>query len=92
VPVTRDVAALTALLVAFALLVTIHVTLAVGLARRRSRRDALVALALPPLAPWWGWKEGMTLRSATWILAAAVYAITLLAQTHMATMMGPGSK
>jgi hypothetical protein len=88
--VTRDIAALALLLTAFSVLATAHVTLAIGLARRRPRTRALLALALPPLAPWWGWKAGMTVRSASWVVAAVAYAIVYLWQLHLPSTISPG--
>jgi hypothetical protein len=67
------------LVTAFAALVTTHVTLAVGLARRAPRWHALVALVVAPLAPWWGWRAHMRVRGALWVAAAAVYAAALTA-------------
>jgi hypothetical protein len=89
---TRDIAALSVWLVAFGVLATAHVTLAIGLARRRPRSRALMALAFPPLAPWWGWKAGMTVRSASWIVAAIVYTVTYLWQLHLPTTISPGER
>jgi len=73
--VTRLVFAL--LVVAFATLLTTHVTLAVGLGRRAPRWHALVALLVAPLAPWWGWQAKMRFRALLWMTAAAVYTVAL---------------
>lgn len=74
---TRDAAVVAVLVVAFATLVTAHVTLALGLLRRSPRWRGALALVVPPLAPWWGWREGMRARAAIWLLAAPVYAVSL---------------
>ncbi len=66
------------LVVAFAALLTAHVTLAVGLVRRTPRWRALVALFVAPLAPWWGWRAHMRVRGAVWVAAAAVYGVALM--------------
>lgn len=50
-----------------------HVSIAAGLARRRLWGRALACLVLPPLAPWWGWEEGMRVRSLAWVGALVVY-------------------
>ncbi|HEY8090371.1 MAG TPA: hypothetical protein VIF09_21065 [Polyangiaceae bacterium] len=63
--------------VAFATLVTVHITLAMGLTRRLPRWRGVVALFVAPLAPWWGWKARMRLRAACWIMAALVYGVTV---------------
>jgi hypothetical protein len=76
---TRDIVVLAVLLGAFATLVTAHVTLALGLARRVPRWRAPVAFVVPPLAPWWGWQTNMRVRAGIWIVAAVVYAIALAA-------------
>jgi hypothetical protein len=89
---TRDIAALAVLLTAFGVFATAHVTLAIGLARRRPRSRALLALAIPPLAPWWGWKTRMTVRTSSWIAAAIVYAIAYLWQLHLPTTISPGER
>lgn len=72
-----DLALVIVLVVAFAALVTAHVTLALGLARRHPRWRALVAFFVVPLAPIWGWRERMRVRGVLWILSAAVYAVAL---------------
>lgn len=75
---TRDAVALALLVLAFATLVTVHVALAAGLAGRTPRWRAPVALVVPPLAPWWGWRTRMRARTVLWLAAAAVY-LALLA-------------
>lgn len=71
---SRDELVAAALVLAFALAVTAHVTLVVGLAGRAPRWRALVALVLPPLAPYWGW-SGLRRRAVLWLGAAAAYAV-----------------
>jgi len=69
------------LAVVLAVFLGAHVSLAAGLMRRRSRAAGLVALVVPPLAPWWGWGAGMQTRAIAWLAAVALYAlgtITLL--------------
>jgi hypothetical protein len=73
--VIRDALVLGALIGAFATLVTAHVTLAIGLARRTPRWRAPVALVVPPLAPLWGWAAGMRARAIVWLAAVVLYAI-----------------
>jgi hypothetical protein len=65
------------LVVAFATLVTVHITLAFGLARRPPRWRGFLALVVAPLAPWWGWQARMRVRGALWVAAAAMYGIAL---------------
>jgi hypothetical protein len=74
-PVARDILLFSLLVVSFAILATAHLTLALGLVRRPPRWRAIVALVVPPLAPLWGWREKMRVRSAVWVAGALVYAI-----------------
>ncbi len=74
---TRDRIELGLLVIAFATLLTTHVALTIGLARRAPRWRALVAFLVPPLAPWWGWQERMRARGVLWIAAAVLYALML---------------
>jgi hypothetical protein len=64
-----------ALLAALAVHVVAHVSIAVGLARSRAWARAVLALVLPPLAPWWGWEAGMQRRVVAWGFALAAYAL-----------------
>jgi hypothetical protein len=70
----RDELVVGGLLVAFALLVTMHLALVFGLAVRPPRWRALVALVVPPLAPWWGYADKMRVRTFAWIGCAVAYA------------------
>jgi len=72
-----ELALVVVLVVAFAVLVTVHVTLAFGLLRRRPRWRGVVALFVAPLAPVWGWRERMRVRGVLWIAAAVVYGVAL---------------
>ena len=73
----RDGLVLAVLVVAFAALLTVHLALALGLARRPPRWRALVALLVAPLAPFWGWREKMRVRGALWVVAAGIYLVAL---------------
>ena len=75
---TRDAVALALLVVAFATLVTVHVMLVAGLATHAPRWRGAVALVVPPLAPWWGWRTRLRFRTALWIGAAAIYGALLV--------------
>lgn len=72
---TRDEWLTVTLIVAFAILLTAHVTLVVGLLARPPRWRAVLALFLPPLAPAWGARAGMPGRTAVWIASAIAYSI-----------------
>jgi hypothetical protein len=72
----RDFAVLAALLVSFATLLTTHVVIAVRLAwRTRPRYRGLVALLVPPLAPWWAYGQRWRRLVALWVGAIAVYLV-----------------
>ena len=62
---------------AFAVLVTAHVAIVAGLFARTPRWHAPLALVLPPLAPYWAAREGMTARSLIWLVGIVVYGIAL---------------
>jgi hypothetical protein len=66
------------LVLSFAALVTTHVALTIGLARRPRRWRAWVAFFAFPLAPWWGWKANMRVRGGLWLAAASCYGLSLL--------------
>lgn len=71
-----DLAKYLLLVVAFAALVTTHLTIVVGLALHEKRRArALAALVVPPLAPYWGARARMLGRTAVWCASAAAYAV-----------------
>jgi hypothetical protein len=69
----RDIALLSFLVLAFATLLTAHVTLALAIARSGYRRRAVAAFLIAPLAPYWGWREGMRARGVLWMAAAISY-------------------
>jgi hypothetical protein len=51
-----------------------HLTLVVGLARRRAWLRAGLALFVAPLAPWWGWDAGDRVVAIVWGSALGLYA------------------
>jgi hypothetical protein len=56
-----------------------HVSLVGGLVTRRPRYRAAVAFALPPLAPYWGWRAGLRRRVYVWTSALLLYAMGVFA-------------
>jgi hypothetical protein len=72
---TRDGALTIGLIVAFALLVTAHVANVFGVFKRRGALPGFGALVLPPLAPYFAARSGMTARACLWVAAAAAYAL-----------------
>jgi hypothetical protein len=51
-----------------------HAALLVSLALREPRYRALIALAVPPLAPYWAWQSGLKARVYLWAAALVIYA------------------
>jgi hypothetical protein len=74
-----EILILTVLVVSFATLVTVHVSLAFGLFTRDPRWHGLVALVAPPLALYLGWKERRKGRVFFWVASLAVYAAARVA-------------
>lgn len=68
-----DAVLLGAMVLSFALFVTVHLALFVGLLARRPRWRAPLALVLPPLAPVYGARERMWARTVLWSVAVVVY-------------------
>jgi hypothetical protein len=67
------------LIIAFALLLTMHAALVVRLLMREPRWRGLVALVLPPLAPYWGMEAGMKRMAIVWIVALSFYIVARIA-------------
>ena len=63
---------------AFAALVTAHVRLLCGLVVRPPRLRALWALLVPPLAPFWAYRERLRGWATIWIVALVAYGLSLL--------------
>ena len=74
----KDLIVVALLVVAFAFVVTMHVAIAFGLAKRRPRWRALVAFVVPPFAPYWAWQEHMRKRMGFWIGGVVVYVAALI--------------
>jgi len=72
-----DLAAVATLVASFAVLVTAHVAVVGGLALRPPRWRAIVALVVPPAAPYWAWREKMRARAIAWAAALVVYLIAM---------------
>lgn len=70
-----------ALMLSFALWVTVHCLLAFGLIRHGDRGWWLLLLLVPPalfVAPYWGWKAGLKARSVVWTALLTAYLALLL--------------
>lgn len=70
---------LSALVLAFATLVTVHVLLVGALVLDKPRWRGFAALLVPPLAPIWGYRTGRRRSATVWVMAVVVYAIALIA-------------
>lgn len=78
----RDEVVVVCVVLAFAILVTDHLAIVWGLASRRPMWRALVALVVPPFAPYWSYRERMRVRAGIWVGAVAVYAVALALAAH----------
>jgi hypothetical protein len=63
----------------FGLLLAAHVVLLAGLAWQKPRTRALLALLVPPFAPYFGFKEGRRGWSTVWVAAVVVYGAGVVA-------------
>lgn len=72
---SHDELLLLGLFAAFATFVTVHLTIVFGLARRAPRWRAIPALAIVPLALYWGIRVGMRGRAVVWVLSAVAYTL-----------------
>lgn len=75
----RDLIVVIVAMVSCALLLIAHASIVAALATRSPRWRALVALVVPPLAPYWALREKLPGRAVTWIASAVVYAIARIA-------------
>ena len=76
----KDIVSLSIALLGFALLVTSHIAIVIGLGRRAPWLRSAAALAVVPLAPYWALRERMGFRAAAWVCGAVLYVSGLLAQ------------
>lgn len=74
-----NIAIMLTLVGSFAILLTVHLSLAIGLACRKPRWRGLVALLLAPLAPYWGHGARMRVRTTLWLAALCIYLLSLFA-------------
>jgi hypothetical protein len=65
------------LVLAAATHVTVHVALSWGLGQRGPWLRGLIALLVPPCAPYWGYEAGLKKRSAGWVVSLVVYVVAL---------------
>ena len=73
----KDALLVGGLILAFATMTTIHVAIVLGLAVRDPRWRAIVALFVPPLAPYWALRSGMIKRGIVWIGSVVLYSSLL---------------
>lgn len=72
-----DLGLFTALLVLFATLVTTHVLLCLVL-MKKAPRLGVIALLVPPLAPYWGSQQKIRTLPAIWLTSASCYFFALI--------------
>jgi hypothetical protein len=66
-----------AVLVSFAMFVTVHVTGSIALAQRAPRWNGAVALVVPPLFPYYAARRHQVGWAIVWCAAAIAYAVAL---------------
>lgn len=64
---------------AFGAWVTSHLLLVLGVARREGPWRGVLSLVAPPLAPIWGLKHQLKIRSGVWIGSLVLYVVALIA-------------
>ena len=69
----KDLILTSFLIVPSALLVTVHLAIVGALLFRSPRWWALLALLVPPLAPYQASRQHMPFRAGLWVACAAVY-------------------
>ena len=76
-PARVDILGMLMLSGALGLLITAHLALVLHLFTRTPRWHGLLALAVPPLAPYWGFQERRYVWGTLWLLAALAYVASL---------------
>jgi hypothetical protein len=76
-----DIARFSITVIAFALLITTHLAIAVGLLSRSRGPRAALALVIAPVAPYLAVREHMWFRAGIWIVSALIYVGMLVAQS-----------
>jgi len=71
----KDMILVGALVLACAIFITVHVTIAFGLLRRHPRWRAPLAFVIAPLAPIFAWREHMRIRAGLWTGALVLYVV-----------------
>jgi hypothetical protein len=77
-----DYALLFLLWLAFASLTTLHVALGFAIGRRLGKLRGWLAFLCFPLAPYFGFKAGIRVRSALWCLLLLAYSVLLFFATR----------
>lgn len=74
-----DIALLALISCAVGLHLVAHVTLVIGLLRRKPWWRGLVGLVVPPLAAYWGYEAKLRARVTLWVATLAVYLASVTA-------------
>ncbi len=69
----RDELAAGALIGSFAAWGVVHVLLVARLLAERPRWRGVLAIVVPPLAPYWAARAGRRVRAAAWIVALVIW-------------------
>ena len=70
-----DALRMAAIVASFAAFCTAHVALAASLAVRGPWWRGIVAFAVAPLAPYWGFRDGLRGRALAWTVSLALYTV-----------------
>jgi hypothetical protein len=72
----RDVVVLLLMVLGLGVLITAQLRLVFVLVFfEKPRWRGLLALLVPPLAPWFGWRAGRRWNAGVWLFAAVIYAL-----------------
>lgn len=75
---SSSLAAYIAIVLAFAAAITAHVALVFGIGKRLTWWRALTALAVVPLAPYFGFRARLRARSVVWLCCVLLYGVMLI--------------
>jgi len=74
----KDILVVALLVLGFAFVLTVHVSIALGLLSRKPRWRGLVALFIPVLGVYWAWTSDMRRRAIMFLIGLAIYVVALV--------------
>ncbi len=74
-----DLLIVLSLSLAFGAWVTSHLLLVLGVTRREGAWRGMLSLVVPLMAPIWGLKHQLKIRSGVWIASLVLYVVALIA-------------